>query len=80
MRDWRHWRELPDIPQHLLIDPHCAGASKSWGRGPEDALACVRPYLTEHINRFGDYTLNMDRKPPQADYGFALRQAHAQAG
>jgi hypothetical protein len=24
-------------------------------------------YLTEHVNRFGDYTLNLDRKPPQAE-------------
>jgi hypothetical protein len=30
--------------------------------------------LTEHINRFGDYTLNLDRKPPQPDYGFTLKQ------
>ena len=73
-------RQLLDIPQRLLIDPHRAGPSKRRGEVPEDALACISPYLTEHINRFGDYTLNMDRKPPQADYGFALRQAHAQAG
>jgi len=46
---------------------------------PEDALACISPYLTEHINRFGDYTLNMDRKPPQPDYGFALPHVRAQA-
>ena len=31
---------------------------------PEDALAAISPYLTEHINRFGDYTLNLDRTPP----------------
>lgn len=31
---------------------------------PEDAVAAISPYLTEHINRFGDYTLNLDRKPP----------------
>jgi hypothetical protein len=24
---------------------------------PEDAIAAISPYLTEHINRFGDYTL-----------------------
>jgi hypothetical protein len=47
---------------------------------PEEALACISPYLTEHINRFGNYTLNMDRKPPQPDYGFAPQHAHAQAG
>jgi hypothetical protein len=39
------------------------------------ALACISPYLTAHINHFGDYTLNMDRNPPH--YGFMLRQAHA---
>jgi hypothetical protein len=40
---------------------------------PEDAIAAISPYLTEHINRFGDYTLNLDRKPPQPDYGYTLK-------
>ena len=40
---------------------------------PEDAIASIGPYLTEHINRFGDYILNLDRKPPQLDYGYTLR-------
>ncbi len=40
---------------------------------PEDAIASISPYLTEHINRFGDYILNLDRKPPQPDYGYTLR-------
>jgi TnpA family transposase len=44
---------------------------------PEDALAAISPYLTEHINRFGDYTLNLDRKPPQPDYGFILKPSYA---
>ncbi|MGC1295270.1 MAG: hypothetical protein WA869_09525 [Alloacidobacterium sp.] len=39
---------------------------------PEDAIAAISPYLTEHINRFGDYTLNLDRKPPQPYYGLTL--------
>ena len=39
---------------------------------PEDAIAAISPYLTEHINRFGDYLLNLDRKPPQPDYGYTL--------
>jgi len=30
----------------------------------EDAIAAISPYLTEHINRFGDDTLNPARKPP----------------
>jgi TnpA family transposase len=41
---------------------------------PEDAIAAISPYLTEHINRFGDYTLNLDRKPPQPDYEYTLKQ------
>jgi TnpA family transposase len=41
---------------------------------PEDAIASISPYLTEHINRFGDYTLNLARKPPQPDYGYTLKQ------
>ncbi len=41
---------------------------------PEDAIAAISPYLTEHINRFGDYTLNFARKPPQPDYGYTLKQ------
>jgi TnpA family transposase len=40
----------------------------------EDAIAAISPYLTEHINRFGDYTLNLGRKPPQPDYGYTLRR------
>jgi TnpA family transposase len=41
---------------------------------PADALSAISPYLTEHINRFGDYTLNLDRKPPQPAYGYTLKQ------
>jgi TnpA family transposase len=46
---------------------------------PEDAIAAISPYLTEHINRFGDYTLNLSRKPPQPDYGYTLRQTASAA-
>lgn len=28
-----------------------------------EALASLAPYRTEHINRFGDYTLNLERRP-----------------
>ena len=41
---------------------------------PEDAIGAISPYLTEHINRFGDYSLNLARKPPQPDYGYNLQQ------
>jgi TnpA family transposase len=47
---------------------------------PETALARISPYLTEHINRFGDYVLNMDRKPPQPAYDFKLRARSVATG
>lgn len=34
----------------------------------EEILAGLAPYRTEHINRFGDYTLDLDRKVPPMDY------------
>jgi hypothetical protein len=46
---------------------------------PEDAIAAISPYLTEHINRFGDYTLNLGRKPPKPDYGYILGRATSAA-
>jgi hypothetical protein len=39
----------------------------------EDAIAAISPYLTEHINRFDDYTLNLSRKPPLPEYGYTLK-------
>lgn len=33
-----------------------------------EILAGLAPYRTEHINRFGDYTLNLDRKVPPMNY------------
>ncbi len=34
---------------------------------------------SEHINRFGDYTLNLGRKPPKPDYGYTLGRATSAA-
>ena len=36
---------------------------------PEDVIAAISSYPTEHINRFGDSILSLARKPPQPDYG-----------
>jgi TnpA family transposase len=33
----------------------------------EDLVSCISPYLTEHINRFGRYTLKRDRVPEPLD-------------
>lgn len=34
----------------------------------EEVLASLAPYRTEHINRFGDYTLDFDRVVPPMNY------------
>jgi TnpA family transposase len=33
-----------------------------------DVLAALSPYITQHINRFGLYTLDTKRRPPALDY------------
>jgi TnpA family transposase len=38
----------------------------------QEALAHINPYLTEHINRFGDYRINLDRTPLRPDYDFKV--------
>ena len=47
---------------------------------PAAALASVSPHLTEHINRFGDYVLNMKRKPLKPAYEFSLQARSAATG
>ena len=34
----------------------------------EATLSRLSPYLTEHVNRFGKYTLNLDRENLVPDY------------
>lgn len=38
----------------------------------EDVLARLSPYLTAHINRFGQYTLDFHRQVPPPDYTLLL--------
>ena len=33
-----------------------------------EVLAALSPYMTQHINRFGLYTLDIKRQPPALDY------------
>jgi hypothetical protein len=33
-----------------------------------DMLARLSPYLTGHVNRFGEYRLDLKRQPPPIDY------------
>lgn len=53
---------LTEVVKELLAEGH---------EVPQGALAGISPYLTEHINRLGDYTLNLDRVL-EPDYGFRL--------
>lgn len=33
-----------------------------------DAIAALSPYLTEHVNRWGSYTLDLEQTPPALNY------------
>jgi len=43
----------------------------------EEAVARLSPYLTQHINRFGNYTLNMERETPAPNYQMTSKTAWA---
>lgn len=34
----------------------------------EEAIASLSPYLTEHVNRFGHYHLDLERRPPDIQF------------
>ncbi len=38
----------------------------------EEIIGALSPYLTKHINRFGSYSLDLNRKPPALNFGFSL--------
>jgi TnpA family transposase len=38
----------------------------------EEIMGALSPYLTKHINRFGRYSLDLNRKPPVLNYGLSL--------
>lgn len=44
------------------------------------ALATLSPYRTEHINRFGDYVINANRRPAPLEQHVALTFPPASAG
>ena len=33
-----------------------------------EAVGALSPYLTKHIDRFGRYTLDLNRQPPEPEY------------
>ncbi|MEO1669282.1 MAG: Tn3 family transposase [Cyanobacteria bacterium J06631_2] len=38
----------------------------------KEIIGSLSPYLTKHINRFGSYSLDLNRKPPALDFDFSL--------
>jgi hypothetical protein len=45
----------------------------------EATLSRLSPYLTEHVNQFGKYTLKLDRDSPALEYTLELRRDLAPA-
>jgi TnpA family transposase len=39
-----------------------------------EAIAALSPYWTQHVNRFGLYDLNLNRRPPPIDYNLPVVQ------
>jgi Tn3 transposase DDE domain len=37
-----------------------------------EAVAALSPFLTLHVNRFGRYSLDLDRNPIMIDYGLQV--------
>ena len=55
---------MTKVLQQLLADGHPIDG---------EALACLSPHQTEHINRFGRYALKRDRVPEPLDRFRVLR-------
>lgn len=45
-----------------------------------EALATLSPYRTEHINRFGDYVINTNRRPAPLEQHVARSFSPAPTG
>jgi hypothetical protein len=45
----------------------------------DEVLACLSPYWTEHINRFGEYRLNLERVPEPPEFEFRLEAIEGSA-
>ena len=41
---------------------------------PEEVLAAMNPYRTEHISRLGEYRLDLSRVPPEPHYDFTFAE------
>jgi len=57
---------ITQILQELIMEGH---------KIEEDTIAALSPYITQHVNRFGRYNLDLNRKPPNIDYNLSLVMA-----
>jgi hypothetical protein len=44
----------------------------------DDVLSRISPYMTEHINRFGNYTLTLDRDSQKPEYKITVFEEEPQ--
>ncbi len=56
-------REMTRVIQELITEGYPVN---------EQTIRLLGPYRTEHVNRFGSYTLNMDREIPPLEIKFEL--------
>ena len=59
----------------LTSDPICLHIQELVAEGypvDEQTIRLLGPYRTEHVNRFGSYTLNMDREISPLEIKFEL--------
>lgn len=54
---------ISQIIKELLMEGH---------KVEEDTISALSPYITQHINRFGRYNLDLNRKPPNIEYNLSL--------
>lgn len=54
---------ITQILQELIMEGH---------KIEEDTIAALSPYITQHINRFGRYNLDLNRNPPNIEYNLSL--------
>src|SRR5262249_39546418 len=63
-----------DVSGGRAEDPRPRSPDHDEGEQFDDAtLSRPSPYLSEHVNRFGKYTLNLDRDSPTPDYALDSR-------
>ncbi|WP_424862804.1 Tn3 family transposase [Streptomyces sp. MMS24-I29] len=60
------------------VSQRASAANEGWEIDPED-LAHISPYLTEHINRFGEYSHPRTRHPARRVRAEARRRLHPAA-